>query len=481
MEKWCSDMKFYQYINGQMVEGSSRETKVRCPGNGVHVASVALASAQQAQQALEAARDAFPIWSKMSLEERGSWICKLRDAIGEERETLHKLLILESGKISAHNAFEVDSLIHYLTYFLEQAKCEEDAILRDISGGKGYYAVTREPLGVVVASLAWNFPLHNVATKLGPILASGCTAVIKPATKTPLSTLYLGSILHRIGFPKGVVNIVAGDAGEIGTSLSASTIPAMLTMIGSTQGGLDMMRQSTTSVKRFSMELGGNAPVIVTQSADLQAAASHTMGNKMRCAGQTCVAPQRVLVHRSVWEKFTALCTEIGNRARCGMGDEVADTGALISESAVRRMEEIVSDAVEKGGRVLCGGMRPEGKEGYYFLPTILTHVTREMKAFREEIFGPILSILPYDTEEEALEIANDTQYGLAAYVWCRDYPETARLVKGLAFGVVNVNGPGTGPNYPHGGWKDSGIGADGSRYSLEEYYRKKGIRVALY
>ena len=194
MELRIPDGEFLQYINGQQVEGASRTAAIVCPGNGEFVAKVRLASAEQAQAALEAARDAFPIWSRMSLEERGGWILKLRDAIAEERETLHALLVLESGKLNGHNAFEVDSLINYLTFFLEQAKCEQDAILRDTTGGKGFYAVVRQPLGVVVASLAWNFPLHNAATKLGPILASGCTAVIKPATKTPLSTRYLGRI-----------------------------------------------------------------------------------------------------------------------------------------------------------------------------------------------------------------------------------------------------------------------------------------------
>ena len=210
MELRIPDGEFLQYINGQQVEGASRTAAIVCPGNGEFVAKVRLASAEQAQAALEAARDAFPIWSRMSLEERGGWILKLRDAIAEEREALHALLVLESGKLNGHNAFEVDSLINYLTFFLEQAKCEQDAILRDTTGGKGFYAVVRQPLGVVVASLAWNFPLHNAATKLGPILASGCTAVIKPATKTPLSTLYLGRILDRIDFPKGVINLVAG-------------------------------------------------------------------------------------------------------------------------------------------------------------------------------------------------------------------------------------------------------------------------------
>ncbi|MEM5779612.1 MAG: aldehyde dehydrogenase family protein [Lawsonibacter sp.] len=200
----------------------------------------------------------------------------------------------------------------------------------------------------------------------------------------------------------------------------------------------------------------------------------------MRCAGQTCVAPQRVFVHASVLEEFSALCVEMGNTAKCGMADEDANVGALISQSAVRRMEEIVADAVAKGAKILCGGKRPEGKKGCYFLPTILANVTSDMKAINEEIFGPIMSIIPYETEEQVIAMANNTQYGLSSYVWSTNYYEVSRIVKGLQFGVVNVNGPGTGPNYPHGGWKDSGIGADGSCYSLDEYYCKKSIRVAL-
>lgn len=477
---FVSKQRFCQYIGGQLIEGEGRTDEIVCPGNGEPVASVRLATPEQAEQALEAAQKAFPVWSGMSLEQRGAWILRLRDAIAAERETLHTLLQLESGKLKGHNAFEIDSLINYLTFFLEQAKCEHETILRDTSGGKGFYAVVRQPVGVVVACLAWNFPLHNIATKLGPILASGCTAVIKPATKTPLSTLYLGSIFEKIGFPAGVINFVAGDAGQISKTLCASKIPAMLTMIGSTHGGLQMLKDSATSVKRFSMELGGNAPVIVTPTADLRAAAEHTVGNKMRCAGQTCVAPQRVYVHDSIFADFTELCRELGSRAVCGWGGEDANTGALIDEAAVTRMEQLVADAVEKGAKVLCGGRRPEDKQGCYFLPTILTNVDRRMRVISEEIFGPVMSLIPYSDLNEALAMANDTQYGLASYVWANDYNEIQQLTRGLNFGVVNVNGPGTGPSYPHGGWKDSGSGADGSCFSLDEYCCKKGIRVAL-
>ena len=322
--------QFRHYINGKLVPGAGRTAVISCPGNQEEVAQVALATREQALAALDAARDAFPAWSALSLEERGSWMMKLRDAIAQEADNLLNLLLLESGKLRSHAAFEIGSLTGYLNFFLEQAKSEHTEGIRDTTGGKSMFLAVREPVGVVVAALAWNFPMHNMATKLGPILASGCTAVIKPATKTPLSTLYLGEILHRIGFPKGVINFVAGDAAEIGTVLCESPIPAMITMIGSTAGGLKMVRDSTTSVKRFSMELGGNAPVIVTPSADLQAAAAHTVGNKMRCAGQTCVSPQRAFVHRSVYDEFLRLCCEQAKTAKCGTLDEDANTGPMI-------------------------------------------------------------------------------------------------------------------------------------------------------
>lgn len=472
---------FRMYINGELKEGEGKTSVICCPGNEEKVAEVKLASKAQVEAALEAARDAFPVWSSMPLEKREAWIIKLRDEIAKEADKLIDLLIYETGKIRAHAAFEPGSLTSYLTYFLEQAKCNHTEGIRDTSGGKNMFLAVREPVGVVVASLAWNFPMHNLATKIGPILASGCTAVIKPATKTPLSTMYFGEILERIGFPKGVLNIIVGDAKEIGEVLNGSDIPAMLTMIGSTSGGLKMIKDSTTSVKRFSMELGGNAPAIVTSSANMAAAVSHIIGNKMRCAGQTCVSPQRAIVERSIYEEFVAACKEEAEKAVCGTLDEDANTGALIDKKAVERMEALVKDATLHGAVVVAGGKKPDNKEkGYYFLPTVLTEVTREMRVWKEEVFGPILSIIPYDTLEEAVKLANDTEYGLSSYIWAKDLHEIAVLSKGIKYGIVNVNGPGTGASVPHGGIKNSGIGKDGSRYSLEEYTYIKGMRIAL-
>lgn len=476
--------QFRHYIGGELIKGKGKGYFITCPGTEEQVAKIALADQSQAIEALKAAYEAFPKWSELSLEKRGEWINKLIDAIVDESYNLANLLLLESGKLRSHCAFETDSLINYLNYFYEQAKFFNNEIIRDTTGGKGMYLAIREPLGVVFAALAWNFPLHNLATKLGPILASGCTAVIKPATKTPLSTMYFGEIMERIDFPKGVINFVTGDAKEIGKILCESKIPNMVTMIGSTSGGLKMVKDSATSVKKFSMELGGNAPVIVMPDADLYSAVSHTIGNKMRCAGQTCVSPQRAFIHESVYEEFLKMAVNLANNAKCGSIDEEqygANTGALISFEAVKRMEDIVADAVSKGAIIECGGKSPEYKaRGYYFLPTILTNVSTNMRAFKEEIFGPILTIMPYGTIEQAIELANDTEYGLSSYIWGNNYKMIERISRGLKFGIININGPGTGPSQPHGGCKNSGIGKDGSRYSLEEYYYIKNLRISL-
>lgn len=471
---------YYQYIDGRLEEGQGQVEEVICPGNDEIAGTFKTASSIQAEKALKAAERAFPSWSVLPLEERGYWIEKLRAAIMEKEEELIKLVMLETGKVRRHADFEPGQIVRYLKYFLEEAKSSHDDGIRDATGGKGFFYTKREPLGVIVCALAWNFPLHNMATKLGPVLASGCTAVIKPATQTPLSALFLGEILEGIHFPKGVINIIAGRAEEIGGVLCASKIPAMITMIGSTKGGLQMISDSVSSIKRFSMELGGDAPVIITPSADLKEAALHTMTGKICDAGQTCVSPQRAIIHKSVYDKFADICIEYANHAVCGTMEEDADMDPMISHKAVQRMQRLVDDAVKKGAALLCGGRKAGKEKGSYYLPTILADTTKDMQVRREEIFGPLLVLLTYETLEEAVRLANDTEYGLSSYIWGNDMNEIARITQGLSFGIVNVNGPGANASLPHGGCKNSGIGKDGSRYSLDEYYYIKGVRVAL-
>ena len=473
--------EYLQYIGGELVKGEGSQFDVTCPGNDEIVGTVFAVNEVQTEAALEAAHAAFPAWSALTVEEREVWIEKLIDVIKEEEEELIRLCQLETGKMRPHADFEPGQIYRYLRFFIDQAKSEHSEGIRDMSGGKGAFYAVRQPLGVVANILAWNFPLHNLATKIGPILASGCTAVIKPATKTPLSALYLGELMARIGFPAGVVNIVAGPAAVVGKVFCESTIPKMITMIGSTKSGLKLVKDSVSSIKRFSLELGGNAPVIVTSSADIKAAAAKTMFDKICDAGQTCVSPQRAIIHESVYDEFVSECVRIANNATLGYVDADADMDPMTDHASVERMQALVDDAKRKGATVLCGGKKPADKnKGSWFLPTVIEGATSDMRVIQEEVFGPILMVMPFRTISEAIEMANDTEYGLSSYVWGTDINEISKISKGLEFGIVNVNSPPTNASLPHGGVKNSGIGKDGSRFSLEEYYYIKGIRVSL-
>ncbi|MGI5917697.1 MAG: aldehyde dehydrogenase family protein [Anaerolineae bacterium] len=472
---------FKQYINGELVEGKGRLTPVLCPDTGEAIGEVRVASEDQAKLALEAARDAFPSWSALTVEARGEWMLKLGAAIREETEKIAEIMAYETGKFISQSVMEVGSLERSLNFFLDQAKTNYDQTIRDPMNRSLNLSI-REPLGVIVGYIAWNFPMGNLATKLGPVLASGCTAVLKPATKTPLSTLYIGEIMHRIGFPAGVINFVVGSAREISSVLTKSDIPAMLTLIGSSNAGRELIRDSATSIKRFSLELGGNAPVIVTKNSDVTAAATASMGGKLRNCGQICVSPQRVFVERSVHDKFVAVAKKIADEAKCGAIYETdCDISPMITPESVDRMESLVADALSKGATLVAGGKRPDyKKKGYYFLPTILANVTPDMRVFREEVFGPILAVMAYDDLDKAIEMGNDTEYGLYAYAWTRDIVEANKIARGLQFGTVSINGGSGGIHLPHGGIKESGVGKDGSLYSLDEYYYIKSVRVPV-
>lgn len=469
------------YINGELVEGEGQAISVSCPGTGETVGELRAVGPEQAQCALEAARDAFPAWSALMLEQRGEWMLKLAAAIAEERDKLAEIMAYETGKLYPSAVSEVKELEDCFSYFLELARTSTDEVIPDPQNRSLLLSV-REPLGVVVAYIAWNFPLGNLRLKLGPVLASGCTAVIKPSTKTPLSTLYVGEIMRRIGFPPGVINVVAGNAREVSQVLTRSTIPAMLTMIGSSRAGRELVRDSATSIKHFSLELGGNAPMIVTPSADVAMAARAAIFGKIYNCGQICVSPQRVLVHRSIHDAFVASAKSVAETARCGtLFDKDCNTGPMITAAAVTRMESLVADAVEKGATLVVGGSRPSYKDrGNFFLPTILTNVTTEMRVYREEIFGPILAVMAYDDLDEAIAMGNDTEYGLAAYAYTRDITEAGKIARGLRSGTVAINGGRGGTHTPHGGVKESGVGKDGGRLGLDEYYYIKSIRTSL-
>lgn len=471
-------MEFKQYINGELVRGKGPIRDVYDPGTDEVIASLAGASKEQTEAALAAAQAAFPKWSRMSLTERGQWIEKLRSALLEHREEIVDLLVREAGKpgFAAGRGFNV--LCDALHFYFEEARRVYGRVTPDYNSDYNTWHITQyRPLGVVVGHLAWNMPLLNLGAKLGPALASGCTCVLKPASFTPLSALRVGEIAQEIGFPAGVINIVSGTVADVAETLNASSIPKLITLIGSTETGLNCVRASATTVKGHSLELGGNAPAIVTESADLEAAANFIAGLKMNNCGQLCTSVNRALVHASVAERFCVLIQEKFEACRLGCHDEDCDMGPLISDEERQRVLGLIDSAVKDGAKLICGGQIPERK-GYYLTPALLTGCNNRMEVCRKEIFGPVLPVLTYSTLDEAIAIANDTDYGLSAYAYTSNLKDAFRLYQELEVGEVFVNvwGGGSPLPYPHAGAKSSGIGADFSTDSLMEYLRIKRV-----
>lgn len=471
---------FTNYIGGKTVEGKGLLVRVINPATEDIAGEFLAADASLAREALVSAQKAFPVWSGMTLNERSSWICKLKNALLEEKEEILNILMSETGKPLSNADYDFGMLIQCLEYYPEEAKRLTGKIIEDYSNSFRNFIVHR-PLGVVVGYLAWNFPLLNVGYKLGPALASGCTCILKPSTKTPLATMKIGEIAENIGFPSGAFNIIAGNHGEISKVLSESDITKMITIIGSSRAGREIVAESSNSIKRYSLELGGNAPAIVMPDADIDRAAYYICDLKYANAGQICVDVNRVFVHESVHEDFINDVTKYSEAVKLGWGrEDGAMMGPMISKAAQERMNALVEDAVSKGAKVICGGRAADKPKGNYFMPTVLDGVTPQMRVYKEEIFGPILPILTYKDGDDIVEMANDTEYGLASYLFAKDYKNVFEISEKLDFGTVCVNEPLFAINLPHGGLKESGVGKDCSSYSLEEYYVIKRTSIKM-
>jgi acyl-CoA reductase-like NAD-dependent aldehyde dehydrogenase len=469
------------YINGTTRQGLGGTIRVINPATETVAGEVSAANRAQALDALGAAEAGFKPWSNMSINQRGEWIRRLAAAIEAEKQTILDLLMAETGKPLDNAEYDYGMLIQCLNYFPEEAKRLNGSILPDYDGNFRHLIQYR-PLGVVVGYLAWNFPLLNLGYKLGPALASGCSCVLKPSSKTPLATLYIGIIAEKIGFPAGVFNIVAGSGQEIGDAWNTSSVPKMITLIGSSETGRELIRQSATSIKHFSLELGGNAPFIVMKDADLDNAAKQLVDLKFTNAGQVCVSPNRVYVHRDVHDAFLSAVTDRAEQIRLGAGREPgAQMGPLISAGDRERVLRLIESAVAQGAKLIIGGRAPVSPaKGYYLLPTVIDQVTPVMDICREEIFGPVLTVQSFTERDEVVNLANDTPYGLAAYLFTESLKDAFELAERLEAGSVSVNEPYYAVHLPHGGLKESGIGKDCSKYSLEEYYtvRRLSIRV---
>lgn len=475
---------YKMYINGKCVEGAGDKLDVTCPATGELLETITTASIQQADEALEAAQAAFPAWSRLSLNERIGWMMKLKDACLAEKDEIVDLMAKEGGKSRKEAANDFNAFIGYFGFYAEEAKRVYGTDIPEYGGRRGnFHVVLKRPVGVVVGHLAWNMPISNVGLKLCPAMASGCTCVLKPSTETPLASLKVGELCEKVGLPAGVVNLVTGKASVIGNHLSQSKIPAMVAVIGSSAVGVEVMQNASTSIKRFSMELGGNAPCIIMPDCDLEKTAKYVADRKVRISGQGCANINRIFVHESIHDEFVKLLLEDVKKIQVGWGDDMPNAmGPMINVKTRDRMIHLVEEAQSYGAKLLYGGNIPELpdnlKNGAFFVPAVLDGVTDEMSITQQEIFGPIYSILTFKDLDEVIERSNKTDLGLTGYLFTHDSRVIGRVIEEVEVGELQVNDPGAGPNMPHIGIKQSGLGCDRGKWSLDEYYDIRRISI---
>lgn len=458
-------------IDGQWVGAQSGETfPVSDPSSGDIIGFVPKMGRLETRRAIEAAAKAFPAWKARPAKERAKLLHRLATLIEEEAEGLATLLTVEQGKPLAEARGEVMFSAAYVRWFAEEAQRVYGDIIPSPWAGRKVLA-TKEPVGVVGAITPWNFPSSMISRKLGAALAVGCTVVVKPAELTPYSGLAWGVLAERAGFPPGVINIITGVPQEIGAELTANPLVRKISFTGSTAVGKLLLEQSAKTVKRVSMELGGNAPFIVFDDADLDRAVEGAMIAKYRNSGQTCVCTNRFLVQSGIYDAFAEKLSAASAQMKLGNGLEPGvQQGPLIDERAFAKVEGLVADAVGHGAKILTGGKR-SALGGTFYEPTVLTQVTSQMKLAREEIFGPVAPVFRFQHEDEAVAMANDTEFGLAAYFYTRDLARAFRVSEGLRYGMVGVNeGLITTEVAPFGGVKESGLGREGSKYGLDDY-----------
>ncbi|MFA5902153.1 MAG: NAD-dependent succinate-semialdehyde dehydrogenase [Hyphomicrobium sp.] len=461
------------FIDGAWVGEPS--TPVVDKATGEEITRVPELGAAETNLAIEAAHRAFPAWSKLLAKERSKILRRWYDLIVEHADELALLLTREQGKPLAEARGEIIYGANFVELFAEEAKRVYGETI-PTHKADARVIVMKQPIGVVGAITPWNFPSAMITRKVSPALAAGCTVVVKPAEDTPLSALALAELAQRAGVPKGVFNVVTAKNPEpVGRALTESPLVRMITFTGSTEVGKILMQQAARTVKRVGMELGGNAPFIVFDDADLDRAVAGALASKFRNAGQTCVCANRMLVQDGVYEAFAEKLTAAVKKLKVGPGlDKGVTVGPLINTDAVKKVEEHVADALAHGAKVAVGGkLSPLG--GNFYEPTVLTDVTGEMKVAREETFGPVAPLFRFKTEEEALRMANGTPFGLAAYFFTRDLGRCWRFAEALEYGIVGVNEGITSTEIaPFGGWKESGIGREGSHHGIEEFLEMK-------
>lgn len=451
---------------------------VRNPASGEVIGTVPDSGTKETERAIAAAAAAFKAWSRSDLNVRVGLLHRLHDALMDNQEPLAQLLTAEQGKPLFEARGEIAIGAAYVRWFAEEIRRAKGEIVPSPTADRRLL-VTRHPVGVVGAITPWNFPSSMLARKLAPALAAGCTVVAKPATATPYSGLAWGKLCQDVGFPDGVVNILTGSARAIGGAIMSSPEVRKVTFTGSTAVGKDLIRQSADTVKKVSMELGGNAPFLVFDDADLDAAIEGAMVAKYRNMGQTCVCTNRFYVQAGIHDAFVEKLTEKTRALAVGNGTEDGvQQGPMIDMSAVEKVEELIADAKAKGASIVTGGTRHE-LGGTFFQPTVVTGATSKMSFATEEIFGPLSAVFKFETEEEAIEAANATEYGLASYAYTNDLARVFRLNEGLHYGMIGINaGLITTVEAPFGGVKESGIGKEGGSQGLDDYLETKYMAV---
>ncbi len=468
------------YINGEWQAADNEATlDVFNPATGERLGTVPAMGAQEAQRAIEAAHEAWAGWRQVSAKERAAVLRRWFDLLLQHQQDLAELMTAEQGKPLTEAQGEIAYAASFIEWFAEEGKRVYGDTIPAAQGDRRI-VVIKEPVGVCAAITPWNFPAAMITRKAAPALAAGCTMVIKPASQTPFSALALAELAHRAGIPAGVLNIITGDARAIGTELATHTLVRKITFTGSTEVGKVLLRQAAGTVKKVSMELGGHAPFIVFDDADVDAAVDGALVSKYRNTGQTCVCANRFLIQDGVYDVFSEKLVQAAERLQVADGlQKGAEQGPLIDENAVTKVEAQIEDALAKGAKLLTGGKRHE-LGGTFFQPTVLGEANPEMVIFREETFGPVAPLFRFSTEQEALKLANDTLFGLAAYFYSRDLGRVWRMCEALEYGLVGVNsGLISSEVAPFGGLKESGIGREGSRYGIEDYLEIKYLCMA--
>ncbi|MBU2881772.1 aldehyde dehydrogenase family protein [Psychrosphaera sp. B3R10] len=475
-----SEQAYKMLINGQLVESDSTFDVIN-PATEEVVGRVPDITSAQIEDCLTSAKQGLDTWSKTSLAQRAKLIRAYADLLEQHKQEIIAILISETGKPMDNAEYDFGMLTTCLRYFVEEAHRIDQPVIIDPDGRFHHY-IQRQALGVVVGYLAWNFPLLNFGYKLGPSLAAGCSAIIKPSQVTPLATLKCAELAAQVGFPAGVINVITSNNYDITNPLLTSNITSLFTMIGSTNAGVKAMQMACTSVKHFSVELGGNAPVIVYDDAELEKAVNNIVDLKFGNSGQVCVSPNRCFVHESVYPKFIELAKARAESLTLTAGDgEGRLMGPVINKREQDRILGVINDAIASGAKLVTGGKVPADKPvGYYIEPTILADANLAMTATSCEIFGPVLPVISFSDADDVIALANDCEFGLSAYVFTTNLKRAMQAAEQLEAGSVCINEAHYSVQLPHGGLKQSGVGKDCSKYSLEEYLSNKRVSILV-